>query len=390
MRDAEFIFQIDSPEKNAVIKEPFIWLRGWVALENPFDSISFTLQTESQDINIDINLERRQDVKQAHSDKYSIGFNHFFSHNDIDPVLSYFIQFKTNDEQSGEIPIKFKLDKKSHNEFIHFKDYKLKQIKDLIACPVCKDSPVKTVKNQIICQNCNMIYSLNQNHYCFKNAPKAELPIYSSANVSSNFYDNQALNLINKYKKQLILDNGSGLRDTYYKNIINLEIEDFPTTDVVGSCDNLPFRSESFDVVFSFAVLEHVKDPFKCASEIERVLKPGGMFYVAVPFLQPFHAYPDHYYNMTLNGLKNLFSEKSSIIDSGVPKSGLPVWALNWFLNSYVKGLPIGVRERFLNMQVKDFLDDPRSYYKENFVRKLNPESIQELACVNYVIGKKK
>ena len=38
-------------------------------------------------------------------------------------------------------------------------------------------------------------------------------------------------------------------------------------------------------------------------------MKPGGRIFAAVPFLQPYHGYPDHYYNMTAAGLRNLFAD---------------------------------------------------------------------------------
>jgi ubiquinone/menaquinone biosynthesis C-methylase UbiE len=42
----------------------------------------------------------------------------------------------------------------------------------------------------------------------------------------------------------------------------------------------LPFDDGSFDTVLSCGVLEHVPDPSGSLSEIRRVLRPGGMFYV--------------------------------------------------------------------------------------------------------------
>ena len=74
--------------------------------------------------------------------------------------------------------------------------------------------------------------------------------------------------------------------------------------------EDLPFRDNSFDAVLSLAVLVHVKKPWRCANEMMRVLKPGGEIMCAVPFLSPVHGYPDHYYNMTANGLRNLFGNK--------------------------------------------------------------------------------
>jgi hypothetical protein len=36
-------------------------------------------------------------------------------------------------------------------------------------------------------------------------------------------------------------------------------------------------------------------------------LKPGGELICAVPFRSLYHGYPHHYYNMTHQGLGNLF-----------------------------------------------------------------------------------
>jgi ubiquinone/menaquinone biosynthesis C-methylase UbiE len=45
----------------------------------------------------------------------------------------------------------------------------------------------------------------------------------------------------------------------------------------------LPFPDSEFDVVVSYAVLEHVRDESLALSEIHRVLKPGGDFVISVP-----------------------------------------------------------------------------------------------------------
>jgi SAM-dependent methyltransferase len=52
---------------------------------------------------------------------------------------------------------------------------------------------------------------------------------------------------------------------------------------VVAPNDALPFDDHSFDMVVSFAVLEHLADPEFAASEIRRVLKPGGWFCAWTP-----------------------------------------------------------------------------------------------------------
>lgn len=50
-----------------------------------------------------------------------------------------------------------------------------------------------------------------------------------------------------------------------------------------GVGEALPFDDATFDVVFSFQVLEHVADPQKVLAESWRVLKPGGILYINAP-----------------------------------------------------------------------------------------------------------
>ena len=47
--------------------------------------------------------------------------------------------------------------------------------------------------------------------------------------------------------------------------------------------DSLPWQDESFDIVVSSHILEHLQHPEKMTSEIMRVLRPGGLFIVGVP-----------------------------------------------------------------------------------------------------------
>ncbi|MCG8356616.1 MAG: class I SAM-dependent methyltransferase [Kiloniellales bacterium] len=48
-------------------------------------------------------------------------------------------------------------------------------------------------------------------------------------------------------------------------------------------CERLPFADNSFDIVISHHVIEHVFDQKLHLSEIRRVLKPSGLAYLATP-----------------------------------------------------------------------------------------------------------
>lgn len=54
-------------------------------------------------------------------------------------------------------------------------------------------------------------------------------------------------------------------------------------TCVVGSMASLPFDTDSFDLVTSLWVLEHIDEPQICFDEIYRVLKPSGVFAFTTP-----------------------------------------------------------------------------------------------------------
>lgn len=46
---------------------------------------------------------------------------------------------------------------------------------------------------------------------------------------------------------------------------------------------NLTFPDQSFDLVVSVEVMEHVGDPERMTQEVARILKPGGLFFVTFP-----------------------------------------------------------------------------------------------------------
>lgn len=79
----------------------------------------------------------------------------------------------------------------------------------------------------------------------------------------------------------------------------------------------LIFEDGSIDGLFCLAVLEHVYDPKKAAEEVTRVLKPGGIGLLYVPFIYRYHAtvtedYRD-YYRYSKDGLAYLFRGCASI-----------------------------------------------------------------------------
>jgi len=55
---------------------------------------------------------------------------------------------------------------------------------------------------------------------------------------------------------------------------------------VTGRGEDLPFAAESFDLIVSLWVLEHLRTPEIVFSEVQRVLRPGGHFVFLTPNLR--------------------------------------------------------------------------------------------------------
>jgi SAM-dependent methyltransferase len=218
---------------------------------------------------------------------------------------------------------------------------------------------------------------------------RAAAQVSRTDKVSANRYDKHALALVEACHDGLVLDCGAGRRDAYFANVVNLEIADYDTTDVLGVGEELPFKDASFDAVISIAVLEHVRNPFRCADEIVRVLKPGGRLICCAPFLQPYHGYPSHYYNMTWQGLRALFEDQLTIDDHQVTGSMGPIWSLTWMIRSWAEGLPAAARERFLDLRLRDLMGPPRDYLDRDFVQGLSQAQAFELASATMLFATK-
>jgi SAM-dependent methyltransferase len=138
-----------------------------------------------------------------------------------------------------------------------------------------------------------------------------------------------------------VLDVGAGGR-RIIPTIVTLDAVAGPDVDIIGDIHKMPIEENSFDCVFCTGTLEHVREPRQAVAEIYRVLKPGGIVHIDVPFIQGYHADPSDYWRFTIDGLK-LLCQPFEEIDSGVhigPSCGLVwvarEWADSWCTNRYL------------------------------------------------------
>jgi SAM-dependent methyltransferase len=93
---------------------------------------------------------------------------------------------------------------------------------------------------------------------------------------------------------------------------------------------HLRFPRSSFDLVYSFAVLDHVRDVEATLRSIFGVLRPGGRFCFVVPMIdfaangplppyEPLHGYCDHVRAFTEPGLRERFGGGPGLILEKIP-----------------------------------------------------------------------
>lgn len=108
--------------------------------------------------------------------------------------------------------------------------------------------------------------------------------------------------------------------------------------DLCSDLTAVGLQSHQFDLVICTGTLEHVPDPDAVIAEIRRLLKPGGLAHIEVPFIQGYHPDPGDYWRWTLEGLRLFLSRHGfSEVASGIHMG--PVSALNWVIYDFMHGL---------------------------------------------------
>ena len=102
-----------------------------------------------------------------------------------------------------------------------------------------------------------------------------------------------------------LLDLGCGPRDQaapaqhYDLRYVGIDYTS-AAADLLGDAHAIPFRNETFDAVLSYAVFEHLHNPYVAAAEVARVLRGGGIFFGVVSQGEPYH---ESYFHHTAWGL---------------------------------------------------------------------------------------
>ena len=117
-----------------------------------------------------------------------------------------------------------------------------------------------------------------------------------------------------KGKNLSCLDVGCGKKPympLFEKNcaeFIGLDTDKESLADKTGTAEKIPFPDNSFDVVLCTQALQYVGSPKKAVAEIRRVLKKGGLLFLAAPSNYPEFDPPKPKWRFMENGLRILLA----------------------------------------------------------------------------------
>lgn len=265
---------------------------------------------------------------------------------------------------------------------------KAARVRALLRCPLCR-GPLADAGAGLACAPCARSYPSCHGKPLlavdpgYDGTPKGKLE-------SQNPYGQQVLELIEQHRDGWVLDMGSGSPSRGFYNVVHLDLAAYEQVDVVTDGKALPFADATFDAILSEAVLEHVRDPHAYMAELVRVLKPGGRVRLDVAFLQPFHAYPDHFFNMTRSGLAETVQRAGLVVRGlGVGEHQQPWVALGLLLAGIVHGAGDGAQQqRMLGTTVGQALQqferrDPGAFAQ------LRPAAVEQLAAGFWCLAEK-
>jgi SAM-dependent methyltransferase len=229
-----------------------------------------------------------------------------------------------------------------------------------LICPKCKNDNFKHSDHEIQCLSCGKVIKTINGKYNFEHYSVLKINdsldkmkyslkkferLYSfliwlvSPVLSTNHLKIFLKTYLQNINKEAIIINlGSG-NSNISKFVSNLDIVPYNNVDIICDVTNLPFKSDSVDLIINLALLEHIPNQQDVINEIHRVLKPvdasgkGGVIYSYIPFIQGFHASPSDFYRFTIEGAKEAFKNftlKEVKLGSG-PTSGF-LWILQEWL----------------------------------------------------------
>jgi SAM-dependent methyltransferase len=188
---------------------------------------------------------------------------------------------------------------------------------EILVCPSC-GAALTVEAESLTCQDCNAHTPLQNGTPIFSTPPAGLVPsgkLERSPTTGTpwrqanwRFLQEQVDRL---GQQALILDVGAGRGDFASAleghRTLALDVYPYPEVDIV--CDltvTHPLKPGSLDAIVLMNVLEHVYDSQAFLAALSRLLKPGGVLLVAIPFMVKIHQAPVDFVRYTHYALQKL------------------------------------------------------------------------------------
>ncbi len=169
----------------------------------------------------------------------------------------------------------------------------------------------------------------------FKNVPKNKEILdagcgYGIVSMTLANMGFKNLNLIDLDENRI---NGINRNISEYSKLQNIKT-------MIGSLTNLPLQNESFDIVMSSEVIEHIKEDKKAFSELSRVLRKNGTLIITTPEHSKSNSLDYKQYNhekpgYTIEEFKELAKENNLVIKNVIHYIYTPAKKMIDFLNCF-------------------------------------------------------
>lgn len=184
---------------------------------------------------------------------------------------------------------------------------------------------------------------------------------------------------------------GSGNVPCSDRRVVSFDVLPCENVDIVGEAEELPFVDDVFDLVDSGAVFEHLRDPLRAIKEVKRVTAPGGRCLIDTAFLQSYHGFPAHYFNMTPLAAESFLVDDFILEGSHVPGSATPVQTFLDLSERFLAALPKEKRLELERLALRDLLEVLKSdgLFRGQLLQEFSEYSNRSLAASFWIQGRK-
>jgi len=167
---------------------------------------------------------------------------------------------------------------------------------------------------------------------------KSQIKVSRSRRESNRWLKAEAVNVEGRVLSIGSLDDSDGQGGRYRdyfsscSSYTTSEVDKGYDTDLILDIRSMSsVKSGEYDCIYCSGVLEHVDDFQSATSEITRILRPGGLLLLGVPFRQPIHLAPTDYWRFTRYGLEKLLERDFNVevihpVDSANPDFPAAYW----------------------------------------------------------------